>query len=114
MARAIRRRARRTNPGRRKSRRRGGFTLPLAIVAGFAPLGIHVVEGFQVGGPVMGLKYATADLTGYNPVSGEWEWGYMKKYGWGPIFAGLIAHKVASWLGVNRALGRARVPWLRV
>ncbi len=107
--------ARRRNPARRKAqRRRGGFTLPLAMIAGFVPLGIHVKEGFDVGGVTMAAKYATADLTGYNPVSGEWEWGYPKKYGWGPIAVGLIVHTLASKLGVNRALGRARVPFLRI
>lgn len=35
-------------------------------------------------------------------------------WGWGPILAGLLGHKVMSLLGANRVLGQARVPIFRL
>jgi len=31
-----------------------------------------------------------------------------------PMLAGVIAHKIAGFAGVNRALARAKVPWVRI
>lgn len=53
-------------------------------------------------------------LTGWNYETASWDFGAMK---WGtiPIIVGLLVHKlVGNKLGVNRALGQAGVPWIRL
>ena len=98
---------------RKRSRRRGGFKLPIAIVAGFLPgitrtVTITQQQGFQAG------SYEAARIyTGYDPSSGSWNAGYMW-FGLFPMFIGFLIHKGASALGLNRALGRARIPLIRI
>lgn len=99
--------------GKSKRRSRAGFTLPLAVVAGFLPLGIHAVDDYRVGGITHVGKGLTVRTTGYMVDTGKFELKYLTQ-GLLPILAGLVAHKVAGRLGVNRALGRARVPFLRI
>lgn len=95
---------------RRKS---APMTLPLAALAGFAPLVSRTVTGFQSGGLPTATHEVVAGLTGYQMDDGQWNVNNMR-YGTFPILLGLLVHKLATRLGVNRALGRARVPFLRV
>lgn len=109
--------ARRTVYVRSKSRRKAGFTLPLAVVAGFAPTAAFALEGFRIGGDQGGIMEAghrlTMRLTGYEWKGGVWSMPELMK-GWLPIIGGVIAHKVAGKLGINRALARAGIPFVRI
>ncbi len=96
--------------GKKRHHRRPGFTLPLAVVGGFMPLGVGLWNR-RASATDMG-NYAISSLTGYMPGQG-WNAGYMKN-GAGPIVLGILAHKVAGKLGVNRALAKAGVPFLRI
>jgi len=98
---------------KRRSSRRGNFTIPLAVVGGFAPLAGLVINGFRTGGIEYGLKELSTYSTGYIPQENRWSWPHLAR-GMGPVVAGMLVHKVAGKLGVNRALGAAGVPWLRV
>ena len=111
---------------RKKSRKKRSFTIPLTIVApivaipmvpsrsGWAsPLndakagrwtsvGAHLVNGFQ---PFFEID---------NPVTFAGKFSlHIPRY-LAMIVGGVISHKIASFLGVNRALGRAGVPVVRV
>lgn len=117
--RAIARRAPRRVYLRRRSSKRS-FTLPLAAIAGFVPVLNGTVQksrehGFT--GHDGGLSFATRSLTGYNYDEGVgpvgFYWSHLRS-GAVPILAGLLVHKAASMLGINRALGRARVPFIRL
>lgn len=102
---------------KKKSRRRSKMTLPLSLIA---PVGVLGVKTVQVGinNPVEGMNYLTGALTGYRPDWKEKGWkpfhAERLKSGAMPIVLGMIVHKVAGAVGVNRALGRAKVPWLRI
>ncbi len=96
------------NPGKR--RRRGGMTIPLATVAGFAPLVANVIGGFRVGGPEKALDNLSAGLTGYSFQAGIWSPLYALKWGIGPILMGAFVSKLASRFGVNRVLARTGLP----
>jgi hypothetical protein len=52
-------------------------------------------------------------LTGYEPRNKSFNLMYMKD-GTLPIVGGLVVHKLASKLGVNRMLSQAGVPLLRI
>lgn len=97
----------------KRSRRNPGFTLPLAVIGGFVPLLYHAYDDFQVGGLPHLAKGIAARTTGYMVDTGKFELNYLSG-GALPILAGLIVHKVASRLGVNRLLAQARIPILRV
>jgi hypothetical protein len=95
-------------------RSRSQMTLPLAALAGFLPLAGVVVTSFQQGGVQLVGNNLVSNLTGYDVGTHTWNAKYMEK-GLMPIVAGLIAHKVVGqYLGVNRMLGRAKVPFIRI
>lgn len=94
-------------------RRGGGFTLPLAVVGGFVPLAVHAVDDYQVGGITHLGKGIAVRTTGYMVDTGKFELKYLSQ-GLFPILAGLVVHKVASKMGVNRALARSGVPFFRI
>jgi hypothetical protein len=96
-----------------KRRRRKGFTLPLAVVAGFAPLTIGFINDVKSYGMTGAGAGLSARLTGYNPQVKTWSLWTMKE-GLFPIVGGILVHKVAGKLGVNRALGRSGLPWIRI
>jgi len=108
-----RRRPRRSNP-RSRSRRRAGFTLPLAVVGGFMPLGCHALQDFKEGGAIQVGKGVCQRTTGYVVDAGTFHWPSLNQGLW-PIVLGILVHKlVGGTLGVNRALARAKVPVLRI
>jgi len=55
----------------------------------------------------------SAAWTGYNPTTGVWDPSTLQR-GLLPALVGLIVHLAASKIGANRALGRARVPLVRI
>ena len=98
---------------RSKHRRKAGFTLPVAVVAGFLPgistsLDYFNRYGFQGLSTQLGRVYL-----GYDSQTSRWIPSLMWQ-GTGPLAIGLIVHKVASMLGVNRALASARIPFIRI
>lgn len=104
----------RTRTVRAKRRSKAGFTLPLAVVGGFAPLAIHAIDDYRVGGVAHVGRGLSCRLTGYRVDTGQWEWGWLMQ-GLVPIVAGVLAHKIIGGkLGVNRALAGAGVPFVRI
>lgn len=91
------------------------FTLPLAVVAGFIPMGKGIWDRrssiTEVG------RYLSAATTGYLPATGQyqavWTTQFIKE-GLLPIAGGLIIHKLANKLGINALLARNRVPIIRI
>jgi len=111
---------------RRRGGRRGGFTIPMALVAGLSvpPIRAASAQGAFPGRVDAILKGNTleaqalvsdwmAHYIGYVAHANVWRWDYAA-VGWGTLLLGAVAHKVAGLLGVNRALGRAKVPLLRI
>lgn len=97
---------------RKSHRRAGGLKLPVAVIAGFTPLAVNVASVSGQGFGRMGWM-ATQAMTGYDTDTQKFWMPNMWK-GLFPIMLGIGIHKVASALGVNRALGSAGVPLLRV
>ena len=99
------------------TKRRGtarSFTLPLAVVAGLAGgLSPTISVAMRGQGPYAAFNELSRDFTGFDPATGSWDWTDLQR-GLVPVLAGFIVHAVASKIGVNRALGRARVPFIRI
>lgn len=105
---------RRRSYRRAGSRRRRGFTLPIAAIAGFGPLLTNSWVQYKLGGLTGATNEATRNLCGWDPVAREWKWDYMKR-GTFPLILGLLAHRIIGGaFGVNRMLSQARVPFLRI
>jgi len=87
------------------------MTIPIAIVAGFVPGAMSLYEARS--SPETFGRQASRIYTGFDPVGGKYNLQDMR-FGTFPIFGGFLVHKVASALGVNRALGAAKMPFLRI
>ncbi len=97
----------------KRSRSRGGFTLPLAVIAGFGPMTADVIHGYQTGGISSAANDLLANVSGYDARSKSWSFSLLAK-GLGPVVLGVLVHKLAGRLGVNRAMSRAGIPWIRI
>lgn len=98
---------------KKKRRRNGnGFKLPIAVVAGFIPGVWRVTSKMGAGFNTMANEAGRVYL-GYDSWTGQFNFGAMK-FGTLPIILGIVLHKVASRLGVNRALASAGVPIIRI
>lgn len=99
--------------------RRPRMTVPLSILLGMAPVVASGIEGFQVGGfSANGLKIAANNMSqrliGWDAVGGHFTPGLLKQ-GLFPLLGGMLAHKLLGGsLGLNRFLGRAGVPLIRI
>jgi hypothetical protein len=95
------------------------MTLPLAVVAGFVPLAYTTYKHFQWSG--MGGEEGAADvfvrsLTGFSPNKAYGRTWEFKRLNWGlmPILAGMLVHKIAGRVGINRAIAGAGIPFIRI
>jgi len=89
------------------------MTLPLAVLAGFVPLGMRGYNGFKGNGWAGAVDGVSSGLTGYSIFEKSWHPEIMLA-NVTPILGGFLVHMIATRLGVNRALGRAKVPLLRI
>jgi len=99
---------------KKRARRSRAFTVPIAVVAGFTPLVASGVRGWQnetFRGMGKEVLYA---LTGvdidnephFNP-------SFMIN-GTVPILMGLVVHKIAGRMGLNRLIASTGIPYLRI
>lgn len=112
--RAIARRRTITRYVRRGRSRAAKTTIPLAVLGGFVPLGVRGYNGYKANGLVGGLDGISSGLTGYSVFDPQkWHPEVVAQYA-APILGGFAIHWLAGRLGINRALGRAKVPLLRI
>jgi hypothetical protein len=102
-----------------KNHRSKSFTLPLAVVAGFGPLIYTTYKHAQwngMGGEEGAIDVFVRSLTGFSPSTAYGRVWEFKRLMWGlmPILGGLVAHKIAGRLGVNKAISSAGIPFIRV
>lgn len=108
------RRPTRTIVVRSKSRGRGKFRLPLAVVAGFIPMAQGIYAGSKPGGPAGGgingaMWNAQYLMLGRNADTNKFEMRGLVM-GWGPVLAGVLAHTLANRFGINRLIARTKLP----
>lgn len=97
-----------------KHHKKAGMTIPLAVVGGLVPMGADLVSAYKVGGAEAALGHVSLCTTGYDPADGKWKPSFAMQKLYGPLFLGMMVHKLAGRLGVNRMLAGAGVPLLRV
>lgn len=97
----------------KRVRRAKKMTLPLAVIAGFAPFAVNTVKNVQSQG-LTGLQQSTKYLIPYDPATRKMSFDYLP-VGLFPILGGWLVHKVVGgMLGVNRMLSSAGVPFIRI
>lgn len=106
--------ARKRSSSRQRNRTRTRhLTLPLAAIAGFAPLVVSTLNTWRDSGRTAGVRHLGAALTGYDYLSKDWKVARLAD-GTLPILIGLMFHRIMSMLGANRMLSRAGVPYIRI
>lgn len=89
-------------------------TLPLAVIAPMLAQGIYI--GNEMMAPDVSMAEKTSRvkyiLTGVD-ASGNFHYEQVAGL-YGSIVAGILIHKGANMLGINRALANAKVPLIRV
>ena len=91
-------------------------TIPLAMVAGFAPLGMQMFRAGKLalaGRTEDAAHIATIYGAGYDIKNRRIAWNHLM-YSYAPVVIGGLMHKVANKMGVNRALAGAGVPFIRI
>lgn len=95
-----------------KQHHKKSFTLPLAVLAGFAPPLMRAADAWKAGSWTDGVKRLGMDMTGFDS-TGKFSVGNLQ-YGLLPVTVGIVVHKLASTFGINRALASAGIPFLRI
>jgi hypothetical protein len=103
----------RTRRAKARGHRQKGFTLPLAIVAGLAAPAVQMWEA-RSGGMTNVARTASKVMTGYDYTTGTWNMADMR-LGLMPVIVGYMVHwLVGGRLGVNRAIARTGIPFIRI
>ena len=104
---------------KKKRRNSNGFRIPVTVVAGIAPgvgrLFLHATQNLHGQGNALanvGVEAGRIYL-GYDSRDGSFMFGRLW-LGLFPMILGLVAHRFASRLGINRWLANAGIPVLRV
>jgi len=101
---------------RKRSRRSGGMTVPLAVVGGLgAGLARPIKTYIDTGDLQLAAWQLVEGYTGYYVGEGNWDMKRLQ-YGLVPLVAGALVHKFVggSPLNVNRILAAAKVPFIRI
>lgn len=89
------------------------FTVSAAVVGGMIPLVGRAITGFQGNGLYGAGDGILSGLTGYSTFDKKWHADIMAA-NLGPLVAGVLVHKMAGRLGINRAIAKAGIPVVRI
>lgn len=90
------------------------MTLPLAVIGGMVPAAYDVLAGYRANGFDGAMGHVALVTTGYDTGDGKFKPMYAIQKLYGPLLLGVLVHKAAGKLGVNRMLASAGVPLFRV
>ena len=97
----------------KRHHKKPGITIPLAVVAGFLPIGLDVGQQIKNGDWNEAGNVMVHNLLGINRWNNKWDTQGFS-HGLYPIAAGFGVHWLASKLGVNRAIAKAHIPFIRI
>lgn len=97
----------------KKRRHKKSNTVSMSLLAGLAA-GLYAPATYLMSGDIKNtMRFTSRNYTGYDPMESRWYPGDIKK-GLVPLMIGAMVHKVAGKIGINRAIGRTGIPFLRV
>ena len=89
------------------------MTLPLAIVGGLMPGATAVITTGTTSGWLAAGKTAGTIYTGYDYTTGKFSVRNMQM-GLMPLAIGVLVHKAAGMLGINKAIAATGIPFFRI
>lgn len=94
-------------------RRSSGMKIPIAPIVGI--ISSQAINNAAVNALQGNFPAALSWMKEFVGVDGQgnFQWPLLQK-NMMPVVAGLLVHKAAGMIGINRALGAAKVPLLRV
>lgn len=101
----------RTRTVKAKARRSRKTTVPLAVAIPAGMLAYEGIKGAIDYGPAKATNIVIKHMTGFDTEDGHWKKAEFYRGG-GPLLMGLLFHKLANKLGINRAL--SSVPYIRI
>jgi hypothetical protein len=102
------------NRFKKRTYHKKAFTLPVAVLAGFAVPLTHSYNAYKVGGLSKAGSTMAKVMTGYDMESNSFKFAELKA-GLLPVVLGVLVHKfVGGKMGVNRSLSSAGIPLLRI
>jgi hypothetical protein len=90
-----------------------GFTISVSTIAGFVPLVLNVRDGYRFQGWEGAGREAVVGITGYDTRANKWSPEPIVKV-MGPVLAGMLIHKLANKLGINRMIAKSGIPYIRI
>ena len=109
MAKKKRRYTRRRTKKRRPRKKKIPLAPVFGLVAGLAePVG-NIIADPSAESIKGSLNHLGVIYTGYNAIEGRWQLGMLAK-GLGPLVGGILVHKIAGALGVNRVFSNLPSP----
>jgi hypothetical protein len=100
---------------KRKMHHKKKFTIPVAIVAGFLPMAMDIMntkDSLGIGGAI--VHSSAGALIGYDTVGKRFNMNNWKAAGGPAIWIGFAAHFAAQKFGINRMIARAGIPLIRI
>lgn len=98
---------------KKRSYRRRKPTIPLSVVAGIVAGSADAIESAMKGDLNDAAQKLVYRYTGYRMSTKKFELEGLKM-GLLPLIAGIAGHKIASWLGLNRAIAQTGIPLIRI
>lgn len=98
--------------GKKRSSKKGP-TIPLAIAAPLVSVGADYANSVKSQGFAQASRFLNEKMTGFDISTGQFHFSSMK-YGALPVVVGGLVHKMASKVGINRAIAGAGIPWIRI
>lgn len=100
---------------KRRRRRSGGMTIPLAPIVGLAAGMIEPATLATQGNVTAAFQTLCRNYTGYDPITMKWDHTLALR-GLAPLAVGLLVHKYVGGkpLNFNAVLARAKVPIIRL
>lgn len=88
-------------------------TISVAMIAGLVPMALDLKSAYAVDGMAAVVSHVGLCTVGYDGVN-PWNPRHAIRKLYGPLLMGVLVHKVASKLGVNRMIARAGIPLFRI
>ena len=90
--------------------RKRNISIPIAMVAGAVPGAAHL---WSVRNQSWVGARASMIYLGWDPNVGHFDFS-MLGTGTVPLLLGFVVHKIASAVGINRAIRRTGIPWIAI
>ncbi len=102
-----------TEKNKKRRRKNGGFRIPITIAGPMLYVANKVKDDYTAGGMDRALRFGMMSFIGLDVADGKFK-SVSLRHGLYPLLAGMLVHKGANALGLNRAIAKSGLPWIRI